>query len=130
MTNTFTKNLTKNLGELTCQYDKTTLIGDSNLTTDNKNLEIFMGAFNLECLINKPTCFQPENPSCIELVLTNKKELFKHPEAIQVEISHHHSFFVAFLKSKLVKGNANIQKYTGIIEHLICMLLSKIYIKV
>ena len=55
MTNTFIKNLTKNLGELTCQYDKTTLIGDFNLTTDNENLEIFNGAFNLECLINKPT---------------------------------------------------------------------------
>ena len=34
----FPDNLSKNV-ELTCQYDKTILIGGFNLTTDNKNLE-------------------------------------------------------------------------------------------
>ena len=67
--------LPKNLGELTFQYDKTMLIGDFNLTTHNENLETFMNAFNLESLINKPTCFQSENPSCIDLILTNKNYL-------------------------------------------------------
>ena len=31
---------------------------DFNLTVENKNLEVFMSTFGMECLIRKPTCFQ------------------------------------------------------------------------
>ena len=71
----FLDNLSKNLSELTCQHDKPILIGDFNLTADNKNLEIFINTFNLECLINKPVWLQFKNVSCIDLYLTNKNEL-------------------------------------------------------
>ena len=69
----FIDHLSKTLGQLSCQYDKTVLIGDFNLTIDNKSLENFMTTFDLECLIKKPTCFQSSNPTCIDLILTNKK---------------------------------------------------------
>ena len=46
-----------------------------------------MNAFNMECLINKPTCLQSENPSCIYLSKLKNyyriKELFRHSEVIQ-----------------------------------------------
>ena len=66
------------------QYDKTVLIGDFNLTIDNKSLENFMITFDLECLIKKPTCFQSSNPTCIDLILTNKKQIFKNTDVIEV----------------------------------------------
>ena len=44
----YIENLPKNFDKLTRQYDKTMLIGDFNLTTDNKNLKTFINAFNLE----------------------------------------------------------------------------------
>ena len=69
----FIDHLSKTLGQLSRQYDKTVLIGDFNLTIDNKSLENFMTTFDLECLIQKPTCFQSSNPTCIDLILTNKK---------------------------------------------------------
>ena len=34
-----------------------------------------MNAFNLDSLINKPTCSQSANPTCIDLILTNNKRL-------------------------------------------------------
>ena len=71
----FIENLPKNFDELTCQYDKTMFSEDFNLTTDNKNLKTFINTLNLECLIKKPTCFQSENPPCIDLILTNKNYL-------------------------------------------------------
>ena len=43
------------------------LIGEFSLTTDNKNLEILMNTFDLECLIKKLICFQSENPFCVDL---------------------------------------------------------------
>ena len=48
-------------------------MGDFNLTVENKNLEVSMITFDLECLIKKPTCFQSTYPNCIDLILTNKK---------------------------------------------------------
>ena len=47
------------------------LTADFNLTVNNKNLGVFMNTFNLESLINKLTCFQSADPTCIDLILTN-----------------------------------------------------------
>ena len=51
------------------------LIGDFSLTVKNKNHEVFMNAFDLECLIKKPTCFQSISPSCVDLILIDKKKI-------------------------------------------------------
>ena len=87
------------------------LIGDFNLTIDNKNLENVMTTFDLECLIKKPTCFQSSNPTCIDLILTNKKEFFKNTDVIEVGIPNHHSLIATDLKSLLLKGNAKTKLY-------------------
>ena len=62
-----------------------------------------MNTFDLECSIKKPTCFQSSNPRCIDLILINKKELFKNND--------HPSFIVTPLKRQLLKGNAKIKLY-------------------
>ena len=100
------------------------LIREFSLTTDNKNLEILMNTFDLECLIKKLICFQSENPLCVDLtqgfgvylpnpclILTNKTKIFEHSGVIQVRISNHHSFVVTSLKSELVKGKVKAKKY-------------------
>ena len=59
----------------------------------------------------KPTCFQSSNPTCIDLILTNKKEFFKNTDVIEVGISDHHSLIVTALKSLLLKGKAKTKLY-------------------
>ena len=81
------------------------------MTIENKNPEAFMNSFGLECLIKKPTCFQSKNPSCIDLILTNKKDLFKNSNVLEVGISEHHSLIITTLKNQLVKGNAKTKLY-------------------
>ena len=76
------------------------LIGDINMTIQNKDLKMFMNLFGLERLIKKTTCFQSKNPSCIDLILTNKKDLFKNSNVLEVEISGHHGFIINALKSQ------------------------------
>ena len=107
----FLDHLSKTLSQLTCQYGKTIFVRDFNLTVENNNLENFMNTFDLECLIKKPTCFQSSNPRCIDLILTNKKELLKNNDVFEVRISDHHSFIVTVLKSQLLKGNAKTKFY-------------------
>ena len=47
----------------------------------------------------------------IDLILNNKKELFKNCNVLEVGISDHHNFIVTALKSQLIKGNAKIKFY-------------------
>ena len=61
------------LNNQTCKYDNIMFVRDFGLTLENKNLEVFMSTLDLECMIKKPTCFQSARPSCIDLILTNKK---------------------------------------------------------
>ena len=87
----FIEHLSKTVGQLSFQYDKTILIGDFNLTINNKRLQNVMTTFDLECLIKKPTCFQSSNPTCVDLILTKKKEFFKNADVIEVVISDHYN---------------------------------------
>ena len=96
---------------MSCEYENVMLIGDFNLTAENKNLETFVNTFDLESLIKKPTCFQSTSPSCIDFILTNKKEFFKNSNVLEVEISDHHSLIVTALRSQLVKGDAETKLY-------------------
>ena len=63
--NYFLDILSKVLSKQTCQYENVMLIGDFNLTVNNKNLGVFMNTFNRGSLINKPTCFNQQ----VQLVL-------------------------------------------------------------
>ena len=70
----------RNLRMLACwfEYKNIILIWEFRPYCWDKNLDVFMNAFDLECLIKKPACLQSTSPSCIDLVLTNKKEFFKN----------------------------------------------------
>ena len=105
----FLDNLSLILNKLTFQFENIILMGDFNFTVENKNLEVFMSTFDMECLIKKPTCFQSAKPNCIDLILTNKKELFKNSNVLEVGISDHHSFIVTALKTQLIKGNTKMK---------------------
>ena len=82
------------------------LIGDFNLTINNKRLQNVMTTFDLECLIKKPTCFQSSNRTCVDLILTSKKEFVKNTDVIEVGISNLFSVF----KSNLHRSYFNKQE--------------------
>ena len=47
----FIEYLSKTLGQLSCQYDKTMSIGDFNLTVNNKRLQNVMTTFDYDSFI-------------------------------------------------------------------------------
>ena len=67
--------------------------------------------FNLESLINTPTCFQSEKPRCINLVLTNKKSLFQNPKTFELGISDHHHLVLTSLRLQYIQGNPKTKLY-------------------
>ena len=59
---------------------------------------------NLNSLIKQPTCFKnPENSSCIDLILTNKPRSFQNTCVIETGLSDFHRMTVSVLKTHFRK---------------------------
>ena len=100
----FLNSLSNALEKYLQKYENIILIGDFNMTPKNKNLQKFLNSFNLECLITEPTCFKGD-PSCIDLILTNRKNYHKKSTTFVSGISDFHKIVATSLKSTFIKGN-------------------------
>ena len=71
-------NLSTALDKLCMDYENIILLGDFNVEVEEKNMSEFMSVCTLRNMVKQKTCFKnPENPSCIDLILTNSREVFK-----------------------------------------------------
>ena len=91
-------------------YKNITLLGDFNMTLEDKNLKHFTDTFSLEHLINEPTCFKG-SPSCIYLIITNRKSYFKNAFLTVTEISDFHKLTAVSLKSQVLRAPPKIKTY-------------------
>ena len=86
------------------KYDHILLIGDFNLEISERSIHDFCNVCNLESLSNSPTCFKnPENPSCIDLLLTISKNNFDETVVLELGLSDFHKLVVSVLKSYFKK---------------------------
>ena len=72
----FLESLSKSLFIYLDTCENVILLGDFNMTPEDKNLQLFADPFNLEHLIRKPACFKG-SPPCIDLIITNRKSIFQ-----------------------------------------------------
>ena len=73
---------------------------------------IFCNVYNLESPSNIPTCFKnPENPSCIDLLLTNSKNNFDEALVLESGLSDFHKLVVSVLKSYFKKEDPKVIIY-------------------
>ena len=56
--------------------------------------------YDLSNVINKPTCYQSNNPTCINLILANKKNLFKLSDTFEMGHSNHNKLISTIMKSE------------------------------
>ena len=68
----FTNRLSSIIDYHSPKYESLILIGDFNLSIENQHSDALIQAYNLNNLINKPTCFQSNTPTFIDFILTNK----------------------------------------------------------
>ena len=107
----FTNRLSSIIDYYSPKYENLILIGDFNLSIENQHLNALIQAYNLNNLINKPTCFQSNTATCIDLILTNKKDSFKLSNTFEAGISDHHKLVSTILKSGSFKGTPKIKIY-------------------
>ena len=84
--------LNKGLDVYLENYDNLLILGDLNSELEETCLNDFCNVNNLKSLNKKPTCFKnPENPSCIDLFLTNRQKSFQNTSTIETGISDFHN---------------------------------------
>ena len=80
-------------------YDNVLILGDFNSEPNDSCLENFCQLYGFSNLVNEPTCFKSlENPSCIDLFLTNRPKCFLSTTTIETGISDFHKMVITVLK--------------------------------
>ena len=77
---------------------------DFNTELSNNFVERFCGTYSIKSLIEKPTCFKdPDNPTCIDLILITRKKCFQNSTIIEIGLSDFRKLTVTILKSYFKK---------------------------
>ena len=82
-------------------YDNEVILGDFNLEPSNPSIVSFMNNQNLFNLVKSNTCFKGEG-SCIDLILTNRKYLFKNTCSFETGLSDHHYLIYSTMKTTFI----------------------------
>ena len=81
-------------------YDNLLLMGDFNVNTSELNMRDFCDSYGFKSLIKVATCFKhPENPSCIDLILTNDPLSFQSSGVIETGLSDFNKMIVTVMKT-------------------------------
>ena len=89
--------------EIFCKnYEHLLLLGDFNANISESTLTSFCTFFKLKNLVKEPTCYKnPNNPSCIDLFLTNCARSFHKTCVFETGLSDFHKLVVTILRSKV-----------------------------
>ena len=91
--------------EITKEIEKNSSKYDFNETADERNTKTFMEEKDLKSLIKNYTCYKnPNNPRCINLILTNQKFKFKNSCTFDCGLSDFHRFIVTSFRFKYSPG--------------------------
>ena len=103
--------LGKNLDLQSSKYDNFILLGDFNAEPSEKTMNDFLDIYNLENLVKHPTCSKnPDRPSYIDFILTNKTKSFQPSILVETGISDFHKIVVTVLKQYFKKKEPTVIK--------------------
>ena len=88
------------------------MLGDFNAEMSNPHMSEFFALYNLTNLIREPTCYKNvDNPTSIDLILTNHARCFQHSGIHETGLSDFHKLTFTVLKMFYVKQKPRIIKY-------------------
>ena len=90
----FLDKISKEVDKFVPKYENLLMLGDWNSTVSENDMAGFCEMYNLENLIKEPTCFKSdENPSSIDIILTNKKASFQNTTTVETGLSDFHKSY-------------------------------------
>ena len=103
-------NLSTALDKLCTNHENIILLGDFNVEVEEKNMS--ENLYNLRNLVKQKTCFKnPENPSCIGLILTNSLRTFQNSNVFEAGLSDFHKLTTTVLKQYFPKLKPKVVNY-------------------
>ena len=100
------------LNDFYFKYENIILIGDFNSEMREDAMNTFSITYNFSCLIHEPACFKNiDNPSCIDLILTNKPLCFQNTSVIETGLSDFHKLCVTTMRASFQKKTPKILNY-------------------
>ena len=94
------------------RFDKFLLAGDVNVPEDDINIAEFMTDYHAKNLVKEPTCFKSmDNPSCIDLFITNSYLSFQNTTTVATGLSDFHKMTVTVLKTTFPKAKPRVITY-------------------
>ena len=104
--------LSKSIDSLSSKYDNFILPSDYNSCMEDSPIKTLGVIYKLWYLIKEPMCFKnPENPTCIDLILANKPLSFKNTYLIETGLSDFHKIIVAVMKMYFSKMKLQVVSY-------------------
>ena len=93
-------------------YNKFLIVGDFNVQEDESCIQDFMNEYNAINLVKEITCFKNlENPSCIDLFVTNSGNSFQNTTTVSTGLPDFHKMIITVLKTTFPKAKPRIVPY-------------------
>ena len=81
------------------KYENILILGDFNSAMSEEAMEEFCQPYDLDTLIKEQTSYKnADNPSSIDVILTNKKEYFANNSTMETGILDHHKMVITVLR--------------------------------
>ena len=106
------KEIGKDLDVLTSKNDNIILMDDFNVEPADTVVSDFCEIYNLKNIIRVKTCFKnPNNPSCIDLIITNTTKSFQNSMVIEAGLPDFHKMCITVMKMYYSKKKFSIMHY-------------------
>ena len=93
-------------------YDKFLLAGDFNIQEEKRCLKEFLDENTAVNMVKENTCFKSkDNPSCIDLLITNSSKSFQKTTTVSTGLSDFHKMSVTVMKTTFEKQKPKIVVY-------------------
>ena len=94
------------------KYDNFILLGDLNSKPAESAVSDFCQIYGCKNLIKDNTCFKnPEKPSCIDLIITNRPKSFQNSVTLETGLSDFHKMTLTVMKVFYKKPKPTIITY-------------------
>ena len=93
-------------------YEKILILGDFNVGIEEQHMKTFCDNYNLTSLIKQPTCYKnPNNPTCIDLILSNTPRSFQSTCVIETGLPDFHLMTLTVMKKSFRKFHPRLINY-------------------
>ena len=100
------------MDEFSKNYDNVIFLVDFNTCINDNAMKSFCSLNDLTSLMDQPSCYKnPEKPTCIDLVLTNRPNYFQKNNVFEAGLSDFHMMVVTELKMGFQKLKPHIVAY-------------------